>query len=82
VEAKKATSTPTRRVRTLTPEQQREVSSWLRQAEQYMGRGRYDEASFALKKALDVDPNNRAAREALQKVQKELARRQTSGHSQ
>ena len=82
VEAKKVTSPPVRRVRTLTPEQQREVNSWLRQAEQYMGRGKYGEASFALKKALDVDPNNRPAREALRKVQKELARRQTSGHSQ
>jgi tetratricopeptide (TPR) repeat protein len=82
VETKKVTRTPARRVRTLTPEQQREVNSWLRQAEQYMGRGRYDEASFALKKALDVDPNNKPAREALQKVQKELSRRQASGHSQ
>jgi serine/threonine-protein kinase len=82
VETKKPSSPPLRRARLLTPEQQQEVQSWLRQAEQYMGRGQYGEASFALNKALEIDPNNTTAREALRKVRKELARRQGGGRGQ
>jgi len=79
---KKTSPAPVRRARLLTPEQQREVSSWLRQAQQYMGRGQYGEANFALNKALEIDPDNKIAQEALRKVRRELARRRESGKGQ
>jgi serine/threonine protein kinase/class 3 adenylate cyclase len=78
--ARQTTSSP--RPRTLTARQQRELTSWLRQAEQYVSRGQYREAYFALNKALEIDPNHRKAREALQRVREELARRRSTGQDQ
>ena len=65
--------------RTLTPAQQQQIRSWFRQAEQYISRGQYDEAAFALRQVLQIDPENLKAKEALLRVRKELRRGEGSG---
>jgi len=65
---------------TLTPTQQQQISSWFRQAEQYISRGQYNEAAFALKQVLQIDPNNQKAKTALIKVRRELRRSEGPGN--
>jgi serine/threonine-protein kinase len=60
-----------------SPVQQQEVASWLRQAEQYVGRGEYSNAVFALNQVLSIDPNHAEARAMLEKVRR-LQERQSS----
>lgn len=50
------------------PAQQQEIASWLRQAEQYVGRGEYNNAVFALNQVLAIDPANAEARAMLDRV--------------
>jgi len=50
--------------------QQQEITSWLRQAEQYVGRGEYNNAVFALNQVLAIDPAHSEARAMLEKVRR------------
>jgi hypothetical protein len=65
--------------RILTAVQQQQIRSWFRQAEQYMSRGQYNEAAFALKQVLQIDPDNQKAKEGLLRIRKELGRGEGSG---
>ncbi len=58
----------------LTPEQQKQIASWFRQAEIYRSRGQYNEAIIALREVLRIDPGNQRAREELQKVRQQVPR--------
>jgi serine/threonine-protein kinase len=62
----------------LSPAQEQEIASWLRQAEQYMGRGEYNNAVFALDQALAIDPNHAEARSMKEKVRRLQERRTTA----
>jgi serine/threonine protein kinase/class 3 adenylate cyclase len=65
---------------TLTAAQQQQIRSWFRQAEQYISRGQYNEAAFALKQVLQIDPDNQKAKAALIKVRRELQRAEGPGN--
>jgi hypothetical protein len=60
----------------LSPEQQQEVDSWLRQAEQYDQQGEYGKAIYALEKALQIDRENTRAKQMLERVRKAQELRQ------
>lgn len=68
-ESKPPKSSPPARS-SLSPALQQEISSWLRQAEQYVGRGEYSNAVFALNQILAIDPNHAEARAMLDKVRR------------
>ena len=61
-------STPSRTA--VAPAHQEEISSWLRQAQQYVGRGEYNNAVFALNQILAIDPNHAEARAMMDKVRR------------
>ena len=53
---------------------QREIQKWFRQADQYVQKGSYWQAAFALRQVLRLDPNNQRAlnyREKLRRLQEQ-----------
>jgi hypothetical protein len=68
---------PARRTR-----KQREIQKWFRQADQYVQKGTYWQADFALRQVLRLDPNNQRAlsyREKLRRLQEQRQRENPSG---
>jgi hypothetical protein len=68
---------PARRTR-----KQREIQKWFRQADQYVQKGTYWQADFALRQVLRLDPNNQRAlsyREKIRRLQEQRQRENPSG---
>lgn len=68
---------PARRTR-----KQQEIQKWFRQADQYVQKGTYWQADFALRQVLRLDPNNQRAlsyREKLRRLQEQRQRENSSG---
>lgn len=59
------------------PEQQQQVNRWFLQAEDYIRKGRYKEASFALEQILKIDPKNERAKAELERLRKMQELRRT-----
>ncbi|MFB3125869.1 MAG: serine/threonine protein kinase, partial [Candidatus Acidiferrales bacterium] len=61
---------------------QREIQKWFRQADQYVQKGTYWQADFALRQVLRLDPNNQRAlsyREKLRRLREQRQRENPSG---
>jgi serine/threonine protein kinase/class 3 adenylate cyclase len=56
----------------LTPEQERATQYLFRQANLYVGQGQYKEAVLVLKQILEIDAENKEAKELLKNVQKRM----------
>ncbi len=68
---------PARRTR-----KQQEIQKWFRQADQYVQKGTYWQADFALRQVLRLDPDNQRAlsyREKLRRLQEQRQRENSSG---
>ena len=54
--------------RAQSPEQQLQIARWFRQAERYVGQGKYAEAAVQLEEILKIDPSHVGAKDLLGKV--------------